>query len=378
MGRKNKSLPLFVTAALIWFGYHCGAGFASGRQVWLYAVQYGRIGIAAPLIIWVLTALFMLIAAEYARLKKATNYRDMVTIYYDHPIVNKIALFLWDILIFMAAITVSASCTAGTGSLLQDVFGLPYYVGCVIFIVGMALLLSLGKGILERLGKFGVPLIIVFFIICFTAIGANIHHLEVTITTAVPVTEITFPSFLKRCFIYAITQCSFFQALSVLAGKFESRKQSIAFTVTGFLMNGCAMLACFLALMAYYPEIGQSKIPIYGIVSRFGGTLGIALTVAYNFVLILAYITTAGSALAGAQARYTPVLIQWIKSSTACRALVTVLFLAGASLLSTLGLDGILNTVNTINSTCRFPIWFLPFFICGPISIYKLTKKGNK
>ena len=159
MGRKSKSLPLFITAALIWFGYHCGAGFASGRQVWLYAAQYGTIGIAAPLIIWVLNASFMYISAEYARLKNATNYRDMVSIYYDHPTVNKIALFLWDILIFMAAITVSASCTAGTGSLLQDVFGFPYFVGCAVFIVGMALLLSLGKGILERLGKFGVPLI---------------------------------------------------------------------------------------------------------------------------------------------------------------------------------------------------------------------------
>ena len=102
------------------------------------------------------------------------------------------------------------------------------------------------------------------------------------------------------------------------------------------------------------------------------------MTIAYNFVLMLAYITTAGSALVGAQARYTPVLIKWIKSDSACRALVTVLFLAGASLLSTLGLDGILNTVNTINSTCRFPIWFLPFFICGPISIYKLTKKEDQ
>ena len=378
MGRKSKSLPLFITAALIWFGYHCGAGFASGRQVWLYAAQYGTIGIAAPLIIWVLNASFMYISAEYARLKNATNYRDMVSIYYDHPTVNKIALFLWDILIFMAAITVSASCTAGTGSLLQDVFGFPYFVGCAVFIVGMALLLSLGKGNLERLGKFGVPLIIIFFIICLTAIGANINHLADTVTTAVPVTEITFSAFLKRCFIYAITQCSFFQALSILAGKFESRKQSIAFTITGFLMNGCAMLACYLALMAYYPEIGQSNIPIYGIVSQFKGVMGITLTIAYNFVLMLAYITTAGSALVGAQARYTPVLIKWIKSDSACRALVTVLFLAGASLLSTLGLDGILNTVNTINSTCRFPIWFLPFFICGPISIYKLTKKEDQ
>lgn len=343
----------------------------------VYASQYGKIGLAAPFIIWILNALFMYIAAEYARLRKAKNYKDMVTIYSDNPTLNRIALVLWDILIFMASITVSASCTAGTGSLLQANFGLPYWVGCAIFIIGMALLLSLGKGILERLGKFGIPLIVIFFIICFSGIAANANHMKESVLSAHAVTEITVGAFIQRCFVYAITQCSFFQALSVLAGKFENRAESIKFTITGFLMNCCAMLACYLALMAYYPEVGESQIPMHSIVSSFNGAIGIILTIAYNCVLLLAYITTAGSALAGAQARYTPVLQKKIQSKAFCRALVVISFLTGASLLSTLGLDGILNTVNTINSTCRFPIWFLPFLIIGPLSIRKLRRNQS-
>ena len=126
MEKAKKGMPLFIVAALAWFGYHCGAGFASGRQVWLYAAQYGKIGMIAPIIIWIANALFMYISAEYCRLRKTKSYRDMVTIYFDHPVVNRIALLLWDILVFMAAITVSSSCTAGTGSLLNTVFGLPY------------------------------------------------------------------------------------------------------------------------------------------------------------------------------------------------------------------------------------------------------------
>lgn len=377
MEKKKSGMPLFVIAALTWFGYHCGAGFASGRQVWLYAVQYGPKGVIAPFIIWIACSTFMYISAEYARLAKTKHYKDMVTIYYDHPTVNRIALLLWDILVFMASITVSSSCTAGTGSLLQDVFGLPYFVGCAVFVIGMALLLSFGQGILERLGKMGVPLIIVFFAICAVAIATNSGHMVESMSAA-PVTEISTFEFIKKCFIYAITQCSFFQALSVMAGRFSSRSESIKFTICGFLMNCGAMLAGFFALMAYYPECGESKIPMFGIVSRFEGPLGVILMVAYNFVLILAYITTAGSALAGGHARYTPVLIKYLKSESACRAVVTVVFLAGASLLSTLGLDGILTTVNTINSTCRLPVWFLPFLILGPISIHKLSKKQKE
>lgn len=299
----------------------------------------------------------------------------MVTIYFDHPVVNRIALLLWDILVFMAAITVSSSCTAGTGSLLNTVFGLPYFAGCAIFIIGMVLVLSFGKNILDRIGKMGIPLIVVFFLICFVAIFSNSGHLTDVMATSEPVTEISTGAFLRQCMVYAITQCSFFQALAVMAGRFESRADSIKFTVTGFLMNCGAMIASYFALMAYYPECGESTIPMYTIASQFGGALGIILTIAYYFVLLMAYITTAGGAIAGGQARYTPLLSKKISNESICHIIVAVVFLLGASLLSTLGLDGILTTVNSINSACRLPVWFLPFFILGPISIHKLSKK---
>lgn len=372
---KRNTLPLWFIAALAWFGYHCGAGFASGRQVWLYAAQYGQEGLLAPLLIWVLNSVFMFISAEYCRLKRTKSYRDMVTIYYDHPTVNKVALALWDVLIFMAGITVSSSCTAGTGHLLNDIFGIPYWMGCVIFIVFMTLLLSFGKRILERVGKLGIPLLVIFFVICFAGIFTNFDHLGEVLKTAEPVTVISHWEFVEKCFIYAITQCSFFQALSVLAGRFETRKQSVSFAITGFLMNCLAMVCAYFALMAYYPEIGESKIPMYGIVSQLNGVGGTILMVAYNVVLILAYITTVGGAIGGGQARYTPLLMKKIKSESACRVIVVLVFMLCAYGLSTLGLDGILTTVNTINSACRLPVWFLPFFILGPISIHKLRKQ---
>ena len=371
---KKNNLPLWFVAALAWFGYHCGAGFASGRQVWLYAAQYGRIGMIAPFIIWIACSVFMYIAAEYARLTRAKNYRGMVSIYYDHPVVNKVALLLWDVLVAMASITVCSSCTAGTGSLLNDVFGIPYLLGCVLFVVFMACMLTFGRGILERVGKFGIPLLVIFFVICFAAIfkqGGNIPN-----TLAMePVATLSTWEFIKKCFVYAITQTSFFQALAVLAGRFSNRGETVKFTVAGLLMNMLAMIASYFALMAYYPGCGESKIPIFGIVSQFGGVSGAILMVCYNFVLIMAYITTVGGAIAGAQARYVPLLTKRIPSVSTCRVLVVLVFMIGAYFLSNLGLDGILTTINTINSTCRFPIWYLPFLVLGPFSIAKLRKK---
>ena len=371
---KKKALPLWFVAALAWFGYHCGAGFASGRQAWLYAAQFGKLGMIAPVIIWIACTIFMYVAAEYARLTRAKNYRGMVSIYYDHPVVNRIALLLWDILVAMATVTVCSSCTAGTGSLLNDVFGIPYVLGCVLFIIIMVCLLCFGHKILERVGKFGIPLIVVFFIICFAALFKQGNKLPETLAME-PVVEITTWQFIKKCFIYAITQSSFFQALAVLAGRFADRKATIKFSIAGFAMNFLAMVASYFALMSYYPGCGDSSIPMFGIVSQFGGVGGTLLMVGYNFVLFMAYITTVGGAIAGANARYTPLLIKWLKKDTWCRVFVILVFMACAWALSNLGLDGILTTVNTINSTCRFPIWYLPFLVLGPFSIAKLRKK---
>lgn len=371
---KKKALPLWFVAALAWFGYHCGAGFASGRQVWLYAAQFGGIGLVAPFIIWIACTIFMFIAAEYARLTRAKSYREMVSIYYDHPTVNKVALFLWDILVAMASITVCSSCTAGTGSLLNDVFGLPYLLGCIIFVVFMACILTFGQGILERVGKFGIPLIIVFFVVCFCAIIKQGDKIPAAMAME-PVATISTWEFIKKCFIYAITQTSFFQALAAMAGRFSDRTETIKFSVAGLLMNMLAMIASYLGLMAYYPGCGESTIPMFGIVSTFGGVGGVILMVCYNFILIMAYITTVGGAIAGAQNRYVPLLTKKIKSVRICRVIVVIVFMVGAYILSNLGLDGILTTINTINSTCRFPVWFLPFLILGPISIARLRKK---
>lgn len=377
MEKKKLALPLCVIAAFTWFGYHCGAGFASGRQVWLYACRYGKAGIVVPFIAWICCATFMYIAAEYSRLKKAKNYRDIVSIYYDHPTVNRVALLLWDILIFMASITASGSCVAGCGTLLNNLFGLPYFFGCLVFVVLMCALLCLGQGILERLGRFGTALIIVFFLICLIAIASNFGRLGQVLTTdlSAPVEEISTGGLIWKAVTYGIVQISFFQALSVMAGRFKSRKQSVIFTLCGFLLNCGAMVAAFFAVMAYYPQIGESTMPMFTIVSGFGGALGGVLSIAYNCVLVLAYITTAGALVAGGQARYTPLLKKKISNETVCRLIITIVFLGGSSAMSTLGLDGILTTINTINASCRLPIWFIPFLILGPISIHKLSKK---
>ena len=379
---NKKKTPMFFLAAMMWFGFHCGAGFASGAQVKLYAAQYGTKGVIVPFIAWIANCLYMYIGLEYSRLVKAKSYRDVAsTIYWDNPTVGKIAIFLWDVLIFMSSITILGSCVAGSGSQLNQLFGMPYWIGCGAFIVLMILILCFGKNILERLGKLSVPLIVMFFAVCIVGIIYGFPHMMEALTTdlGAPIVEnSSFGALFKSGFTYGLVQLGAFQALTVMAGKFESRTETWKFLILGFALNCGAMLVSYFSLMAYYPDILDSALPTLGIIQKLTGPLYIILMIAYNIVLILAYITTAGGMAGGAQARYLPLLNKKIDNELVCRILIIIVFFGAATALSTLGLDGILTTVNEINSACRLPVWYIPIVILGPFSIHRVMKANRK
>ena len=324
----------------------------------------------------------MYIGLEYSRLIKAKSYRDVASsIYWDNPMVGKIAIFLWDVLIFMSSITILGSCVAGSGSQLNQLFGMPYWVGCGVFIVLMILILCFGKDILERLGKLSVPLIVMFFAVCIVGIIYGFPHMVEAMTTdlgAPTVDDSSFGALFKSGFTYGLVQLGAFQALTVMAGKFESRTETWKFLILGFALNCGAMLVSYFSLMAYYPDILELALPTLGIIQKLTGPLYIILMIAYNLVLILAYITTAGGMAGGAQARYLPLLNKKIANELLCRIVIIVVFFGAATALSTLGLDGILTTVNEINSACRLPVWYIPIVILGPFSIHRVVKANRK
>ncbi len=375
---KDKKTPIYFLAVMVWFGFHCGAGFASGAQVKLYAAKYGTYGLAVPFIAWAINCVFMYIVAEYSRLIKAKSYRDVgVSIYWDNPVVGRIALILWDILIFMSSITLLGSCVAGFGAQLNQLFGMPYWIGCAFFIIALVLLLSFGKDIMGRLGKMSMPMVIMFFIVSVVGILMGFGHLKEAMTTdlGAPIVEnFNTKMLFKSGLTYGLVQLGSFQALTVMAGKFESHSDTVKFILLGFLINCGALVLSYLSLMAYYPDVLETSLPSLGIIQQLSGAGYVILMIMYNAILILAYITTAGGMASGAQARYMPLVSKKISNETVCRVVIVVFFFTAATALSTLGLDGILTTINSINAYCRLRIWYVPVLILGPIAIYRVKK----
>lgn len=382
---NRKFLSYEMLAALTWFGFHCGAGFASGAQVKLYAIIYGKWGVAVPVIAWVLCSIWMYIVCEYSRLIKAESYKDVgMSIYGLKGKYSRGILILWDFLIFMSSITAIGSCVAGCGALFKQLFFLPYAAGCAGFVIFMIGILCFGKKVLTMLGRMGIPLIFIFLVMCIACLYAGINGMEIN---GLPISDnevglmvlqdnqhMPILSILKSAYTYAVVQIGSFQALCVFAGKFENKRQTKCFAVMGFVINCGAMLLAYAALMMFYPGIMGHMLPLLAVVQSFDGVPAMILMAAYDIVLLLAYVTTAGAMIVGAQARYLHVAKRIIGQEKGSRLFIAAVFLISASLMSGLGLNGILVKVNQVNALLRTPVWFLPILILGPLAIRRANK----
>ena len=368
-----------ILGALTWFGFHCGSGFASGTQLKIYALEYGSVGLIAPLVAWVACAWFIAIVTEYARVVKAKSYRDVgSTIYWDNPILGRVILLLWDLIVFSAMIVTSGACVSGFGTLLNSLFGVPYYVGCGVFVIFMICLMCFGSHALERLGKVTIPMVVMFLILAGAGIATGFDNLKAVLTTELGApmeAGATIGNAVWSGFTYGCIQISFLHTSCIIGGRFQERKQTFLFIAVGFILNlGCMMMGV-LALLADYPGCMAFEMPILEIATNIDGPMGMVLLIIFNIVLLLAYITTVGSLLAGSIARYTPLVHRAIKNEFICKVAVVLVIMGGASVLSTLGLEGVLDKGYGMLSRLKMPIWFFPIIILGPISIHRARRK---
>lgn len=379
MDKKKFALSLPLTGAFTWFGYHCGSGFASGTQMKVYATKFGTMGLLAPIVAWICCVTFITIIVEYARLVQAKSYRDVAgSIYWNNQKVGRVVIAVWDVMVFFSMIVASGTCVAGCGTLLESLFGLPYFIGCAIFVVFMVLLMCFGSNVLDRLGKVASPLIVLFLIVCIVGIVRGMPNLAQVLTTdagASSVEDATILDVIWSGFTYGCIQISFVHTACVIGGQFTSVRDTRVMAIAGFIMNCGAMLFGSLAILAYYPGNIESSMPLLDVVRSVPGPFGMVLMVIYNFILVMAYITTAGALIAGGIARYRPLLNKVTKSDFISKVIVVLVVLIGASLLSVLGLEGVVDKAYGALAQLRMPLWFIPIIILGPISIVRVRKQ---
>lgn len=379
---KNKISNLWILCAFAWFGHACGSSFATGRLAVQYCSRHGAKGIWGAIAIYVMTAIWMFIALEYGRMVHSKNYKDIVKgIYWDNKIVGSVMLVVWDLIQLFSIIVVSASCIAGSGTVLNSALGINYTLGMIIFVVIMLVLFLAGPNVFKKLGKMSIPMFVLLMIICVVSILVGWDNLTVTLAggndTALVEGTGTNSAVMKDAFTYACTQLGFIGTGSIYAGQFESRKDTFRAVGLGMILCGGGLAVCTVATLTTFPACIDQAVPFLEIINTLKGS-GRLLYVVYVVMLFVAYMSTAGSLVLSGVSRYTPVLGKVIKNNVVCKIILVVVFLLAGTLIGKLGLMEIVNKGYGMLGKLRMPTWYIPVLILGPVAIYRLAKKQKQ
>ena len=273
-----------------------GAGFASGQELVVFFVNYGRAGLAGIFLALCLLTLGSALILDVCTRQNINSYADLFT----HLGPAQATLLDWLYTIFLV---VGASVMlAGVGALGTTFpYGLFLRLGTACLI-----LLALQKGHrgVGMASGFLAPLLVV--ILCSVAIG---HLLKV----GVSLPEKAFWTSLEAGTLYASYNLGF--SLAVLASlnkHLKTKKDRLTVVVVANFILGSCMVLLFLALSTLRGEQLQSAFPLKHLL-QLGGSVGVII---YQLMLWGAMYSTALANLLALVSRLTSLpLLTWKKAS---------------------------------------------------------------
>lgn len=365
---KRKASAIFSSwmgIGATWFGVHLGPGTASGRQGATYYGQYGGWSFFMPFIAMAILGVVVYITIEYMRRNQLNRYKD----FFDHFFSpnQKVFSYLFDFLYFVTYFMITGAALFTGGQILADQSGLPY-IFCVGLIVVISLLLIIfGQHIVRVANSFmtwimlGVILLIVIFAFGSpqNEFSANLQNPELAFNMSK-----LFPA-LWSAFVYACFQASGVvgSTASVTEG-LADRKESKKAAVFGWGAN--AVLLALIGLMQFGFQAQQSaSMPNYEILKILNQPL---LFWAYVILVELAVISSIIGMNNGVATRVDKYVK--ITNPVVRNLILNVAFLAGAVLVSLVGLTAIVNVGFRYLGYAAIPIIILPILIIGVKKVF--------
>lgn len=283
----KSGLAVAFGMAAVWFGTHCGGGFATGNQEVNFYVKYGWYCIPVSIFAMILLGLSHRNALVLAKDYQTYDYKSYANALF-HPY-EKIFGIIFEFGYLMLILCGVSIAIAGAASLLTQVSSLPY--GLAIVLVGAVLLF---------MTIFGAQLIInasvfmtIFLIIAVTAVmilGISAGWENFTHLWSI---KETYGHNLGQALWSAIIYVGF-QAFTVLpiiscAQDVKTTKECNQFFGLGLLLNGVMLLLACVMLFAFSPATLEQALPVHFVCMGLGISWFKAV---YSLILFFALVST--------------------------------------------------------------------------------------
>ncbi|HHX10328.1 MAG TPA: hypothetical protein GX729_02995 [Firmicutes bacterium] len=278
-----------------YIGTVVGAGFASGQEVLQFFGMFGPLGIPGVIVAVAGFFLFGFACIEIGRETGASSHKPVfieATGKALYPLLDLVtAFFLFGALSAMIS---------GTGSILNQEFGLPWIVGASAMAIATFITVLTGlRGITYAIGSVVPFLLAGVFLISAKVILTNGLHMGLPPPDYKPpvghwaVSAFNYVS-------YNILMAA--PVLSAIGGILDTKKQAFTIAALGALGLGAGLLLVYLTIVSSLPGIAGFEIPLARLASqvwKFGQPLYVTIFAAEVY-------TTAVANLYGISARLIP------------------------------------------------------------------------
>ncbi len=298
---KKKGLPVFIGVASVWMGTHFGPGVASGTQLNQYYVGFGIPGIVMTLVAMALLGFALYCSMEFSRIYHAYDYESWVTKLFG----NKYVVILFDISFFVTIISAAGGSLNAIATLLQDFWGINYWVGVGIVIVVSMLLCAFGAELVRKSSAYMMFVVVgVLLLIMALVIAAGDADLKGAVENQAANlgADMSASNWLKalwQAIIYGSFQATIVANIASVADTLPDRRESRRSAITGYIANTGLLLILCMMLFSFTNvyKVTEEALPFYSILARLN--MG-WLTVVYIIVVFIAVISTVvGFAFAG-------------------------------------------------------------------------------
>ena len=234
-----------------------GAGFASGQEILQYFTYYGWISLAGIVVATLLFAFLGYQITELGSKLKAKSHRGVI-----HQLGGKYFGTIVDYIIILACLNASVVMIAGGGSLLNQLFDIPAFIGSAVVMILVALTLTLElRQIINVIGSVTPFLVLMAIILAIYSFSTNnftaseIQELSKPELTASPNWVLSAVLYVSYNVIMAIA------ILSVVGGSVKNSKIAARGGLFGGIGLGLLLLILNLGLISKMDQVGDVDMP---------------------------------------------------------------------------------------------------------------------
>jgi uncharacterized membrane protein YkvI len=366
--QESQFFRKYLLPGIIFQSVVIGGGYGTGRETVEYFVKYGPLGALLGIIItFVVWGIVAAATFEFARVFKAYNYRDFFS-----KLTGKFWILI-DISYWLMLLLVLAVCASAAGSILQGTFGLNYYIGVIGLLIGIGILVIIGKEAIEHALSVWTYVLYVVYIItmiaAFTKFGGS------TIFSKFGLEKTILPGWVLSGFKYSFYNLVVFICVLFSLNYIETRKEAI---VSGFIASAIgAIPIVFLifAMLAKYPEVVKETVPISLILNSINSK---PLIAAFEITLFGTLIETGTGFIFAVRERVASVyeekktkMPRWIT------VIITVAILVAAVLIAKFGLIALIAKGYGTMSWVFLLVYAIPIVSIGVWRIFKEEKRKH-